>query len=153
MKRLLPMINKSSSIQFSWNPQYICNYIDVDNGESSGSTIVSGPKYVYEPVIISGEAYGSVSAHVSRFDESIRCDVSAPFGGQIVCSATDSAGNNVICSVKADSPYQTLADMTLAATAISDASFVEFTWTGTTTPTSNPTCTSVTVVNGSYYFP
>ncbi|HEX5126558.1 MAG TPA: hypothetical protein VFW00_07440 [Rhodocyclaceae bacterium] len=158
MKGLLPMINKTSSIQFITNAQGTCTSIDVNNGGwGFNNDIFIGAKSISEPVIISSMsmAYGAVSAPPSSSipGEGINCDTML---GNIACSAQDSAGNIVSCRAIADSSLQTFDDMLTAVTAINEASQITFTWAPgkvTKGELGRPICTSISVSNGSYYFP
>ncbi|HEX5128013.1 MAG TPA: hypothetical protein VFW00_14800 [Rhodocyclaceae bacterium] len=150
MKRLLPMINKTSDIQFVWNADGTCYSLGVTSGGLGGATKGSGYKWAPEPIVGSGYAYGSVSAPVNRSGESVRCNVASGPVTQIVCSAQDNAGNKVMCSTASDQPWQTLDDMALAVSSINESSLVEFLF-DSAAPT--PTCTYIYVVNSSYSFP
>ena len=151
MKRLLPAINGKSSVQFFYDAQLKCTHVDVTNGAFGGVTAVAGAK-VSQPVWIGSDSvWGTVSA-VKSYPDKLSCTAGTSDNGisQVVCSARDRSGTEVLCSSTASSTRQTLDDQILAVSSINESSYVNFTWSNTS-PTK--TCTSVNVWNNSLYLP
>jgi hypothetical protein len=152
-KKMFPMMGRTSTIQFFVDSASgTCTRIVVFNATENLALVpVSGAmNFPTAPSIDTANrtAYGSTNWVPPGYSGGIGCQ--AQSFGQIYCGATDSTNKSISCYSSRDSALQTLADQTLAITAITGQSYVAFTWDDTLPL---PTCTSVTVVNASYYLP
>jgi hypothetical protein len=152
MKRMLPGITKTTGLQFTYDAQGACIMVQPSNGAFGGVTARPGakdvqPVFIYPPY---NSAWGTVSA-IKSYPEQLHCTAYGTSAtDQVVCYARDLSGNEVICSSTANSARQTLEDQILAASAINEASYVNFTWDNTSPM---KTCTSINVWNSSLYTP
>lgn len=151
-KKMFPMMAKSSTIQFFLDASGTCTRILVYN-HTVNLALVPVPGAMNFPTApsidtASRSAYGTANWVPPGFSGGIHCQ--AQSFGQAFCGATDSTNKSISCYSSHDSSLQTLADQMLAISAINAQSYVSFTWDNTLPL---PTCTSVTVVNASYYLP
>ena len=154
VKNSFPMIDKSSLIQVFYDDARTCTKIAVVNmtrnlrlSSPAGAMNMSIPAFVNTADHVAGGTMGARPAIPDNNNEGVWCDERSD--GFIQCAAITSSRQSVVCSSFADSPTQSIADQQLAVRGLNEYSYLYFTFDDATLPR----CTSITVINASYYAP
>jgi len=155
VKNAFPMIDKSSLVQVFYDDARTCTKIAVVNmtrnlrlSSPAGAMNMSIPTFVNTADRVAGGTIGARPAVPDNNNEGVSCEERSD--GFIQCIAITSSRQSVVCYSFADSAAQTIADQLLAVRGQNEYSYVYFTFDDTTP---QPHCTSITVINASYYAP
>ncbi len=132
MKQLFASIGRTSTIGFHFDPvSHQCGDLNVYNTSRQFDALSPGAFRFTDAPFVDLEnryAYGSMNSPTDGSSpEGVSCTVAE---SQVECSITDANAMTARCVADGDGPSQTLADMRLAAMAINESSFVQFSWEG-----------------------